>query len=70
MRPTLPLTPFQLRLASLVAEDHTTRELAMMLKKDIRTIRRNRSRLVEKLGCRTYVGIALWYKEQNGHTTV
>ena len=56
--PTDPLTPRELEIVKLVAEGHTTDEIASTLVISKRTVEHHRSHILEKLGMRDRVELA------------
>jgi DNA-binding NarL/FixJ family response regulator len=50
-----PLTPRELQVLKLIAEAHTSRDIADMLVISIRTVERHRANILEKLGMRDRV---------------
>ena len=51
------LTPFEIRIATLICEDNTTKEIAGKTGKSTRTIEHHRDELRRKLGVRTVAGL-------------
>jgi DNA-binding NarL/FixJ family response regulator len=50
-----PLTPRELQVLKLIAEAHTSRDIADMLVISIKTVERHRANILEKLGMRDRV---------------
>jgi len=53
--PTDPLTPRELEVVKLIAEAHTTEQIAQLLEISARTVERHRANILEKLGMRDRV---------------
>jgi DNA-binding NarL/FixJ family response regulator len=50
-----PLTPRELEILKLIAEAHTSKEIAEMLFISVKTVERHRANILEKLGMRDRV---------------
>ena len=50
-----PLTPRELEILKLIAEAHTSKEMAEMLFISVKTVERHRANILEKLGMRDRV---------------
>jgi DNA-binding CsgD family transcriptional regulator len=55
-----PLTPRELEVVKLIAEGHTTKEIAQVLVISENTVERHRSNVLDKLGLRDRVALALY----------
>jgi DNA-binding NarL/FixJ family response regulator len=58
--PEDPLTPRELEVVKLIAEGHTTKEIAQVLVISENTVERHRSNVLDKLGLRDRVALALY----------
>ena len=58
--PEDPLTPRELEVVKLIAEGHTTKEIARILVISENTVERHRSNVLDKLGLRDRVALALY----------
>jgi DNA-binding NarL/FixJ family response regulator len=58
--PADPLTPRELEVVKLIAEGHTTKEIAQVLTISENTVERHRANVLDKLGLRDRVAIALY----------
>jgi DNA-binding NarL/FixJ family response regulator len=58
--PEDPLTPRELEVVKLIAEGHTTKEIAQILTISENTVERHRANILEKLGLRDRVALALY----------
>jgi DNA-binding NarL/FixJ family response regulator len=58
--PEDPLTPRELEVVKLIAEGHTTKEIARVLVISENTVERHRSNVLDKLGLRDRVALALY----------
>jgi DNA-binding NarL/FixJ family response regulator len=58
--PASPLTPRELEVVKLVAEAHTTEEIARLLVISPRTVERHRENILAKLGMRDRVELTRW----------
>jgi DNA-binding NarL/FixJ family response regulator len=58
--PEDPLTPRELEVVKLIAEGHTTKEIAQILVISENTVERHRSNVLDKLGLRDRVALALY----------
>jgi DNA-binding NarL/FixJ family response regulator len=52
-----PLTPRELEVLKLIAEGHTSKEIAALLVLSIKTVDRHRSNILDKLGMRDRVDL-------------
>jgi DNA-binding NarL/FixJ family response regulator len=52
-----PLTPRELEIVQLIAESHTSRDIAELLTISEKTVERHRANILEKLGLRDRVGL-------------
>jgi DNA-binding NarL/FixJ family response regulator len=58
--PEDPLTPRELEVVKLIAEGHTTKEIAQVLVISENTVERHRANVLDKLGLRDRVALALY----------
>jgi DNA-binding NarL/FixJ family response regulator len=58
--PDDPLTPRELEVVKLIAEGHTTKEIAGVLTISENTVERHRANILDKLGLRDRVALALY----------
>ena len=58
--PDDPLTPRELEVVKLIAEGHTTKEIAQVLTISENTVERHRANVLDKLGLRDRVALALY----------
>ena len=58
--PEDPLTPRELEVVKLIAEGHTTKQIAEVLTISENTVERHRANILEKLGLRDRVALALY----------
>jgi DNA-binding NarL/FixJ family response regulator len=58
--PDDPLTPRELEVVKLIAEGHTTKEIAQILVISENTVERHRANVLDKLGLRDRVALALY----------
>jgi DNA-binding NarL/FixJ family response regulator len=58
--PEDPLTPRELEIVQLIAESHTSRDIAELLTISEKTVERHRANILEKLGLRDRVALALY----------
>lgn len=63
-----PLSPAELRVVELIAEDRPYKEIAEILSVTIQTVKNHADNARNKLGIRSQVGLALWHIKQNGWT--
>ena len=59
-RPDSPLTPREREVVKLVAEAHTTEQIASLLQISPRTVERHRENILAKLGMRDRVELTRW----------
>jgi DNA-binding NarL/FixJ family response regulator len=59
-RPDSPLTPREREVVKLVAEAHTTEQIAVLLQISPRTVERHRENILAKLGMRDRVELTRW----------